>query len=58
MDPEQEEEFKELLARDKDHDWGLEPEEHNRLRELVRMLIRGAELEPEEEKELFYLHRK
>ena len=58
MSPDQEEEFAELLIEDKKHDWRIEPDESQRLRELVRMLIRGAELEPEEEKELCDLHRK
>ena len=58
MSPDQEEEFAELLIKDKKHEWRIEPDESQRLRELVRMLIRGAELEPEEEKELFDLHRK
>ena len=58
MNHEQEEEFADLLSHDKDHEWVIEKDEKNRFKELVRMLIRGAELEPEEEKELFYLHRK
>ena len=47
-----------MLARDKKHEWGLEPDENQRLRELVRMRMRGAELEPDEENELFILHKK
>ena len=36
----------------------MQPDENARLRELVKMRIRGAELETDEEKELYQLHRK
>ena len=58
MNNEEEEEFAELLSHEKDHEWGMDDNDNNRFRELVRMQIRGAELEPDEEKELFKLHRK
>ena len=41
------------MVRDKKHEWGVQPDENARLRELVKMRIRGAELEPDEEKELY-----
>ena len=47
-----------LLQKDKDVERNLTDDEQQRMRELVRMLYRGAELEPEEEKELLYLHQK
>lgn len=58
MNDDQMEELKDLLRRDKDHERDLTPDEQDRMKELVRILYRGAELEPEEEKELEELHAK
>lgn len=56
MTQDQEEDLAALLLKDKDVERNLTPDEQQRMKELVRMLYRGAELEPEEEKELHYLH--
>ena len=56
MSPAEEEDLAYLLQKDKDIERNLNDQEQDRMKELVRMLYRGAELEPEEEKELYYLH--
>ena len=55
---EQLEEMNDLLKRDKGIERNLTPDEEDRMLMLVKMLYRGAELEPEEEKELQMLHKK
>lgn len=47
-----------LLRRDKDVERSLQPEEKDRMMILVKMMYKGAELEPDEEKELLMLHRR
>jgi len=58
MTPAQEAELADLLQRDKDVERNLTHDEQKRMKYLVKMLYRGAELEPEEENELLYLHQK
>ena len=58
MTPRQMDELDELLHKEKDHVRDVTPEEAQRMKELARILIRTAELEPEEEKELEFLHAK
>ena len=52
----QEEDLASLLQKDKDIERNLTEDEQDRMRDLVKMLYRGAELEPDEERELAYLH--
>ena len=58
LSEDEEDDFGKLLKKDKDIDRNLTPEQKNRLKELVRMLYRGVDLEPEEEAELVFLHAK
>ena len=52
------EELGTLLRKEKDVERDVTPDEQSRMKELARILYRTAELEPEEEKELEFLHKK
>ena len=49
---EDERDLAQLLARDKESERDLTPEEQSRLKDLVRLLYRGVELDPKEQTEL------
>ena len=49
LTPEQMEDYDYLLHKDKDVVRDVTPAEHDRMKELVNMMFRGVELEPDEE---------